>query len=330
LNRRSEVCGLLNSGDDKTSVFISFAAVREAWLACQALSTKKPTLYVFGSSTCGPCVAFKRDYAEDAELRRRLDERFAVVFVDVDRHPEMARHFGIERIPVFVVPGQSAESGYEGREELLKRLGLTDNHTSPPQKTTEPAPTPESDEESNPPREPEEAVVAPAPAPAETDAAETPPVPSVPANQSDADPIDRLSAVIQTAVSVATWLGVGGLTGGTGGLILGGLALWRTLRRRRQAPSARDSPETPSPFPPRSPSVVTVESPPPPQAIVPETRFAPYERDTFAEAFAWAEAEMVRKYPGAVSTLEAMKGLINQFLASRGYRPQASGSRKEP
>ena len=121
-------------------------------------------------------------------------------------------------------------------------------------------------------------------------------------------------------------LGVGGMTGGAGGLVLGGLALWRTLRRRRIAASARDSPAATAPVavpPTPKPPVVTVESAPPPQAIVTETRFAPYERDTFAEAFAWAEAELVRKYPGSVSTLEAMKGLINQFLSAKGVKPKS-------
>ena len=120
---------------------------------------------------------------------------------------------------------------------------------------------------------------------------------------------------MQTGVSIATWLGVGGMTGGAGGLILGGLALWRTLRRRRSPKPARDPPAKVTP-----PPVVTIDSPPPPQAIVPETRFAPYERDTFAEAFAWAEAEMARKYPGSVSTLESIKGLINQFLSAKGVK----------
>ena len=113
-------------------------------------------------------------------------------------------------------------------------------------------------------------------------------------------------------------VGVTGATGGTSGLILGGIALWRTLRRRKESITARDPPA-----PAKTPSVITVESPPPPQAIVPETRFAPYDRDTFAEAFAWAEAELVRKYPGSVSTLEAMKGLINQFLSAKGVKPKS-------
>ena len=50
--------------------------------------------------------------------------------------------------------------------------------------------------------------------------------------------------------------------------------------------------------------------------------------DTYAEAFAWAEAEMARKYPGSVGTLESIKGLIDQYLAGKGYRPQAIGNRK--
>jgi hypothetical protein len=162
--------------------------------------------------------------------------------------------------------------------------------------------------------QPAPAVEPPASRPAETTVVEKPPIDSTPSGEPLADPIDRLSRLIQTAVSVATWLGVGGLTGGAGGLILGALALWRTLRRRRESRTARDPPSV------TPPPVITVDSPPPPQAIVAETRFAPYERDTFAEAFAWAEAEMVRKYPGAVSTLETMKGLIQQFLAAKGVK----------
>lgn len=312
-NRRGEVCGLLSCGDDESSVFISFAAVREAWLTCQARSTNKPTLYVFGSTKCGPCVAFKRDYADDAELRRRLDERFTVVFVDVDRNPETARQFGIEQVPAFVVPGQPAVTGYEGAGELLQRLGLVQNETSEIAESTSPA---ESSPETEPSGEPAPAVEPPASRPAEPTVVEKPPIDSAPSGEPLVDPIDRLSRLVQTAVSVATWLGVGGLTGGAGGLILGGLALWRTLRRRRDPKPARDPPSNVIP-----PPVVTIENPPPPQAIVPETRFAPYERDTFAEAFAWAESELVRKYPGAVSTLEALKGLINQFLSAKGVKP---------
>ena len=74
------------------------------------------------------------------------------------------------------------------------------------------------------------------------------------------------------------------------------------------------------PHPSSSTPTITHDSAPLPQAIVPETRFAAYERDSHAEAFAWAAAEMARKYPGAVGTLESLQGLMNQYLAARGLR----------
>jgi thiol-disulfide isomerase/thioredoxin len=325
-NQQGEVCGLLDSSDCQTSVFISYAATREAYVTCRNRPTTKPTLYVFGSVHCGPCRRFKQHYADNATLRKQLDARFTVVFVDIDVHPGTADQFGIKEVPAFVVPGEPTITGYTEPNVLLDKLGvhgqeperpaIVDAPPKPPVLTTPPvvAETPVD------------------PTPPVTVTTEKPPVtPPIPPaaekpDRSVADRLDRLSGLVQTGVSIATWLGVGGMTGGAGGLILGGLALWRTLRRRRIAASARDSPSAPTTpvtaSPIQKPSVVTVESPPPPQAIVTETRFAPYERDTFAEAFAWAEAELVRKYPGSVSTLEAMKGLINQFLSAKGVKPK--------
>lgn len=318
-NSQGEVCGLLNSSDGCTSVFVSYAATQEAYAACRNRPATKPTLYVFGSVHCGPCLKFKQHYADQAPLRQRLDTRYTIVFVDIDVHPGTADQFGIKEVPAFVVPGEPAIIGYTEPDVLLGQLGVVEE---PATQATVPTP-PLTRPVTEPVRETEQT---PAPLPAQTVAVEkpTPVEPGVPPaagepDRSVADRLDRLSGLVQAGVSIATWLGVGGITGGTGGLVLGGLALWRTLRRRREARSPRDSPAAQS----SSPPVVTVESPPPPQAIVPETRFAPYERDTFAEAFAWAEAEMVRKYPGAVSTLEAMKGLINQFLSAKGVKPKS-------
>jgi thiol-disulfide isomerase/thioredoxin len=310
LNAKGEVCGLLNSSDCATSVFISSAAVRQAYAAVRQTRraepsprSAKPTLYVFGSITCGPCRQFKDDYANHSQLRQALEAAFTVQFVDVDQQTDLASRFGVAEVPTFLVPGGTRVTGYEGPEQLLAALGLRKEIATqpPPQrevvadKATQPAPgtpSPPSDAATPAPSAPDPAVTAPT-TPSAID-----------------ERLDRLSGLLQTAVSIATWLGVGGATGGAGGLILGGLALWRTLRRRREGRAARDPPP-----------VITVDSPPPPQAIVSETRFAPYERDTFAEAFAWAEVEMVRKYPGAVSTLETLKGLISQFLSAKGVKP---------
>ncbi len=326
LNAKAEVCGLLNSSDRSTSVFISWAAVRQAYATVrQQLEQERPandgraTLYVLGSMTCGPCRQFKEDYANNASFCRQLESRFSVEFVDVDTQVDLTSRFGVTEVPAFIVPGGVRVTGYQGPDDLLVRLGIQPEIAArpPPQRDAVPDPVesapPQTDGEPEPPATVESPVIDPL--------ATEPPAPTVPNEPSVAtspditDRLDRLSGLVQTGVSIATWLGVGGMTGGAGGLILGGLALWRSLRRRRSPKPARDPPEKFTP-----PSVVTVDSPPPPQAIVPETRFAPYERDTFAEAFAWAEAEMARKYPGSVSTLESIKGLINQFLAAKGVK----------
>lgn len=327
-NQQGEVCGLLDSSDCQTSVFISYAATRETYVACRNRPATKPTLYVFGSVHCGPCLKFKQHYAEHKKLQQRLDARFTVVFVDIDVHPGTADQFSIKEVPAFVVPGEPTITGYTEPDVLLGKLGVVEQE---PERPAVVAPQPKPSVITPPANAEPAAEQAPSTAPV-TVTVEKPPVPhpTTPAaekpDRSVADRLDRLSGLVQTGVSIATWLGVGGMTGGAGGLILGGLALWRTLRRRRTATSARDSPAATAPVSTSSipkPPVVTVESPPPPQAIVTETRFAPYERDSFAEAFAWAEAELVRKYPGSVSTLEAMKGLINQFLSAKGVKPKS-------
>lgn len=322
-NQQGEVCGLLDSSDCQTSVFISYAATREAYQACRNRPAKKPTLYVFGSVHCGPCLKFKQHYADQGKLRQRLDARFTVVFVDIDVHPGTADQFGIKEVPAFVVPGEPAITGYTEPGELLDKLGVVEQKPARPAIVGAP---PKPPIVATPPSNAEPATE-PTPPTAPVTVTVEKPLPTTPSvekpDRSMADRLDRLSGLVQTGVSIATWLGVGGMTGGAGGLILGGIALWRTLRRRRIAASARDSPAVMTASPAPKPPVVTVESPPPPQAIVTETRFAPYERDTFAEAFAWAEAELVRKYPGSVSTLEAMKGLINQFLSAKGVKPKS-------
>ncbi len=327
LNAKAEVCGLLNSSDCSTSVFISSAAVREAYAAVRHSrsadpppATGKPKLYVFGSMTCGPCRKFKEDYANNATFRQTLDAAFAVEFVDVDKQADTAHRFGVTEVPTFLVVGGVRVTGYEGPDQLLVALGVRQEIAArpPPQRDVVPdsvAPAPPPSEGKADPPATVETPASNTPV-VEAPAASTPAAPQAATAPAIADRLDRLSGLVQTAVSIATWLGVGGMTGGAGGLILGGFALWRTLRRRRDPKPARDPPAKVAP-----PPVVTVDSPPPPQAIVPETRFAPYERDTFAEAFAWAETELVRKYPGAVSTLETLKGLINQFLSAKGVKP---------
>ncbi|MBL8812293.1 MAG: trypsin-like peptidase domain-containing protein [Planctomycetaceae bacterium] len=296
LNAKGEVCGLLNSSDDRTSVFISSAAVRQAYAAARqqteqpAESSEQqfPQLLVFGTPTCSPCLQFKADLTSNRSFSALLRSTYELVWVDINQRPEMAKKYAIEQVPVFISEQGLRIVGYTGPEQLLMDLGL---RTKP-----DPAPPPV--------RDPVPVTGQPEPQPTtEPSSPVTPP----------SDPIDRLTSLTQHAISIATWLGVTGLSGGTAGILLGGLALWRTLRRRRPASSIVQPPINPPP-------TITHDSAPLPQAIVPETRFAAYERDSHAEAFAWAAAEMARKYPGVVSTLESLQGLINQYLASRGIK----------
>ena len=300
LNRDDQVCGLLNSGDQQTSVFISSAAVREAYAVVSQRNSQEPTpeheqptLYVFSSKTCGPCLKFKQDYAENSTFRSALTATFQIKVVDVDVSPALADRYRITNVPTFLVLGQLRISGYSTPKELLQQLGIGQSDAPTPEPTTKIS---------------ESSDVTEAP----TGSPKSPPATTQPEPGQNDERIERLTKLVQSATTMATWLGVTGATGGAGGLVLGGIALWRTIRKRRQQQSGRAPPPT-----------ITIDSPPPPQAIVPETRFAPYERDTYAEAFAWAEAEMARKYPGSVGTLETIKGLIDQYLSSKGLKPNS-------
>ncbi|MCA9066356.1 MAG: trypsin-like peptidase domain-containing protein, partial [Planctomycetaceae bacterium] len=131
LNGKSEVCGLLNSTNGSTSVFISSAAVRAAYAAAQQQLQRKNDsdagrlkLFVFGSMTCGPCRQFKDDYANNSAFRSQLEAVFAVEFIDIDKQPELAGRIGIEEVPTFLAPGVIRITGYDGPDELLTQLGI--------------------------------------------------------------------------------------------------------------------------------------------------------------------------------------------------------------
>ncbi|MEW4530209.1 trypsin-like peptidase domain-containing protein [Maioricimonas sp. JC845] len=334
INGRGEVCGLLSSCDQQTSVFIGWSAVRDAVTAAQErieasadeAQDERPTLSVFGSVSCGPCRQFRSDFA-DPEFAAQLQQRFRIEFVDVDKRPDVARRFGVTEVPTFLVPGGPRVTGYVGRESLLNALGIRDGLTDrpPPERTVVPGDSEESEAgKTSDTNDPEHVETEVADRESSASAAHGSETATSTGTSETESRLDRLNALLQTALSLTTVLGA---TGGAAGLIAAGLAAWNALRRhrRRTGRTGRDPPDAPTPEP-EPPPTVSVDAPPPPQAIVPETRFAPYERDTFAEAFAWAEAELARKYPGSVGTLESLRGLIDQYLAARGYRPPASGN----
>jgi hypothetical protein len=62
---------------------------------------------------------------------------------------------------------------------------------------------------------------------------------------------------------------------------------------------------------------IAVDSPPPPQRTMPETRYVSVEKDSFAKAHQWASEHVARKYPGATEVLQAQDSLIKQYLAAK-------------
>lgn len=65
----------------------------------------KPHLYFFTSSNCEPCRQVK------PEIQRLVDNHYPVTTIDVDRKPEVARQFGVDRWPttILVFDGQMVQ-----------------------------------------------------------------------------------------------------------------------------------------------------------------------------------------------------------------------------
>lgn len=82
-----------------------------------------------------------------------------------------------------------------------------------------------------------------------------------------------------------------------------GVLAWRLWRRSRTRAGTSEMTRP-----------IAVDSPPPPQQVVPETHYVSYERDEFARAHQWACEQLARKFPGSVELLSSLDSLIKQQL----------------
>lgn len=296
----NEVCGLCLGGDKRTTFFCSFSSIRAAMDFVRQQVPTKPTLYVFTSKACQPCTQFKNDYAGQPVFKAAISAAYTVQFVDIDQQPGEATRRGVRDVPAFVRDNHASIVGYETPDKLLAQLGL---------------------------RQAEVVIERPATPimPAQPSTPSTPPLPP-PAPITTKPIVDRLDWLSQAAhigFNVASVIVAGSATGGTAWAAWAGLSLLRRVLGRSkpvatQQPSMHLPPATqpaPQPVP-----IIPTETPPPPQVVIPTTQYAPYEVDSFAQAFAWAEGEYVRKYPGAVGTVEGIKSLITQYLAAKGIK----------
>lgn len=297
----NEVCGLCLGGDKRTTFFCSFSSIRAAMDSVRQQVPSKPTLYVFTSRSCQPCTQFKNDYAGNVPFKTAINAAYTVQFVDIDQQPQEATRRGVRDVPAFVRDNHANIVGYETPDKLLTQLGLKEQEAVIERPATPITPA-------QPPAQPATPPVAP-PVPITT-----PPI---------VQRLDWLSQVAHIGFNVASVVMAGTATGGTAWAAWAGLSLLRRVLGRRQPvatqqPSMHLPPAT-QPMPQPAP-VIPTETPPPPQVVIPTTQYAPYEVDSFAQAFAWAGGEYVRKYPGAVGTVEGIKSLITQYLAAKGIK----------
>lgn len=307
------------------------------------------------------CARFWADYNNpDTGLAAALKSRYDVVWSSPQKHPIGAGINCISRVPTFV--SQDVRIiGYTSPADLLQRLGLASAVPTSPtgEKSTPPSETGPA-AEIPPFRElPTDGIVdqlgrqaaeidrlkrAGGQTAAVLQELRTRIEQTNGTLQTQGGRLEKLPAILKKLESISReissptgatppageGLGWGALLGrtltafGVGGPIaagaVGGVTLLTWLLRRKKAKPAAAAPARAAPV------VITTEAPSATQAVIAETRFTTVERDTFAEAFAWAKGELGRKEPGAIGTLEALDGLTRQYLASKGVTP--NGIRK--
>jgi hypothetical protein len=141
-----------------------------------------------------------------------------------------------------------------------------------------------------------------------------------------------ISTEIKTGPTASKWWSVLSTLGRTGlaiaapevaipggiALSLAGAGLAWILQRRKARASARATGTSQTDIVERSRVIpIAVDAAPTPQLVTTETHFVPFERDSFQQAHAWAKEQLVRKYPGSVSTVETLDSLISQHLEAR-------------
>jgi hypothetical protein len=319
-----------------------------------AAGGEKPRLYVIESESCGPCRVFCEHWSQTPGFAATLRASFEVrgLHWENPEQQRLAQQLGVSRLPSFVVVlpnGRQYEPivGYTSPNDLLQRLGLpllpassekSSKSNSQPRSGTAADDTArqeirrlESSIEIL--RKQLQSLNIPADQSTELQALRKTLEDLQSASERSPGPVD-----ISTEIPAAGGLSLGSqlpgslmafavraaaaialpevaIPAGTFSVVatVAGWWLGRRSGGRKGGRSMSSAPQHQSRVVP-----IAVESPPPPQFIHTETRFVDVERDSYAQAHAWAVAELVRKYPGAQAFAETLQSLITQFMNAKG------------
>ena len=68
----------------------------DRWFQTEVVDQPIPVLVKFGAEWCGPCRAMEPTLAE---LSKTMDGRVKIVDIDVDKYPQLAKHYQVSSIP---------------------------------------------------------------------------------------------------------------------------------------------------------------------------------------------------------------------------------------
>jgi thioredoxin-like negative regulator of GroEL len=68
----------------------------------------KPIMAYFTADWCGPCQSLKRTIWADVAVEKAL-RSYVPVEINIDQHPDLAREYGADAIPKFVVLDQAGQ-----------------------------------------------------------------------------------------------------------------------------------------------------------------------------------------------------------------------------
>jgi len=142
----------------------------------------------------------------------------------------------------------------------------------------------------------------------------------------------KVSGVAAAVGTVSKWLPWIAGTAGTGGVlgiagaVLGGLALLRKGRKVIKSVAGPSpggpvvsGPVVPGSVPPPKEKVVPISIDSEPKTVVQtEQHYVPVSDGTYQGAVQYAHAQLVRKYPGALGTVDFIDNIVNQYLAGKG------------